>query len=101
MRIMPSAPGYKRDYAQESRTAKRRGEDKDNASRKRAARSKPKCNGDVDHIDGNPQNNSPSNLRCVSVKSNRSFSRKGSGSSKYGNGKRKPKSEAQNARAYN
>ena len=53
---MPSAAGYVRDYNQEMKTAKRRGEHRDNASRKRASRAKSCGPGmEVDHKDGNPQ----------------------------------------------
>lgn len=83
---MPSSPNYVRDYKQERKTALKRGEGKDNASRKRATRSynkrNGKCKGDVDHIDGNPKNNSPSNLRCKPKSKNRSFERNGSAGKK-------------------
>ena len=36
--IIPSAPGYKRDYAKEQATASSRGEDKDRAQRNKARR---------------------------------------------------------------
>lgn len=76
---MPSSPNYRRNYTQERKTALKRGEQQDNASRKRASRAHAKkngkCKGDVDHKDGNPKNNSPSNLRCVSKGKNRSFKR--------------------------
>jgi hypothetical protein len=35
---MPSAPGYKRDYKTEQKTASKRGEDKDRAMRNKARR---------------------------------------------------------------
>lgn len=76
---MPSSPNYKRDYKQERKTALKRGDGKKNASRKSARRAyekaKGKCNGDVHHKDGNPKNNAISNLKCVSVRKNRSFAR--------------------------
>jgi len=85
---MPSPEGYKRDYKQEYKTAKRRGEvasgpDGDNAKRK-AARRKLEKEGkvrkgdgkDVDHKNRNPKDNSRSNLRVQSKSENRSFSRK-------------------------
>ena len=85
---MPSPEGYKRDYKQEYKTAKRRGEvasgpNGDNAKRK-AARRKLEKEGkvrkgdgkDVDHKNGNPKDNSRSNLRVKSKSDNRSFSRK-------------------------
>lgn len=37
---------------------------------------------DVDHKDGNPRNNRPSNHRVVSKRANRSFRRKGVSASK-------------------
>lgn len=85
---MPSPEGYKRDYKQEYKTAKKRGEvasgpNGDNAKRK-AARRKLEKEGkvrkgdgkDVDHRNGNPKDNSRSNLRVKSKSDNRSFSRK-------------------------
>ena len=85
---MPSPEGYKRDYKQEYKTAKRRGEvasgsDGDNAKRK-AARRRLEKEGkvrkgdgkDVDHKNGNPKDNSRKNLRVQSKSDNRSFSRK-------------------------
>lgn len=85
---MPSPEGYKRDYKQEYKTAKRRGEvssgsNGDNAKRK-AARRKLEKEGkvrkgdgkDVDHKNGNPKDNSRGNLRVKSKSDNRSFSRK-------------------------
>lgn len=85
---MPSPEGYKRNYRQEYKTAKKRGEvasgpNGDNAKRK-AARRKLEKEGkvrkgdgkDVDHKNGNPKDNSRSNLRVQSKSENRSFSRK-------------------------
>lgn len=79
---MPSAPGYKRNYRQESRTAKRRGENVDNKYRKRARRKlesegkvRPFDGKDVDHKNGNPKNNSRSNLTAKTRSANRSFAR--------------------------
>ena len=85
---MPSPEGYKRDYKQEYKTAKRRGEvasgpNGDNAKRK-AARRKLEKEGkvrkgdgkEVDHKNRNPKDNSRSNLRVQSKSENRSFSRK-------------------------
>lgn len=52
---MPSAPGYKRDYKQEQRTATSRGEDKDRAQRNKARRHATAAGkvkkGDGKHID--------------------------------------------------
>lgn len=79
---MPSSPGYRRDYKQEARTAKRRGEHIDNKYRKRARRKlekegrvRPFDGKDVDHLNGNPKDNSKKNLKAKSVSSNRSFPR--------------------------
>ncbi len=85
---MPSSPGYKRDYKQEYKTAKKRGEvgtgpNGDNAKRKAARRKleaegkvRPHDGKDVDHKNRNPKDNSRSNLRVQSKSKNRSFSRK-------------------------
>lgn len=90
---MPSSPGYKRDYAQERRTAIRRGEtlgsNSDNAKRKRLRRQFEKAGKvhkgdgkDVDHK--NPLSkggaNRVSNGRVVSASNNRSFPRNKDGS---------------------
>ena len=76
---MPSSPSYVRNYAQEAKTAAKRGEKPKNASRKAAKRAYEgrfgKCGGDVDHRDGNALNNNLSNLRCVAPTKNRSFAR--------------------------
>ena len=77
--MCPSSPSYIRNYAQESRTAAKRGEKPKNASRKAAKRAYEarygKCAGDVDHRDGNALNNNMSNLRCRNASANRSFAR--------------------------
>lgn len=80
---MPSSPGYKRNYRQEAKTAKRRGETKDNKYRKRARRKlekegrvKPFDGKDVDHKNRNVKNNSRKNLRAISKSKNRSVKRK-------------------------
>lgn len=90
---IPSSKNYTRDYRQEAKTAKRRGENKDNASRKRARRKYIRLHGeaaargkDIDHADRNPKNNGKKNLKAKSASANRSFSRKRN-SKKYGNGK--------------
>lgn len=84
---MPSSPGYKRNYAQEYRTAKRRGEvgtgsNGENASRKRARRKLEKAGKvrkndgkDVAHKNNNPRDNSRKNLSVQSKSKNRSFKR--------------------------
>lgn len=83
---MPSSPGYKRDYAQERRTAIKRGEtskgsSSGDAQRHRARRILEKKLGnaalkgkDVDHIRTiqSGGTNAASNLRTRSVHSNRS-----------------------------
>lgn len=76
---MPSAPGYKRKYAQEKKTSDARGEKPERAARNRgrlivkkklgAAAIKGK---DVDHKDRNTANNSTSNLTLKKPSVNRS-----------------------------
>jgi hypothetical protein len=93
---MPSSPGYKRDYTQEYKTAKRRGEigtgsDSDNAKRKRLRRQFEK-DGKVREHDGKDVDhkkplskggsNAKSNGRVVSASANRSFPRNPDGSMK-------------------
>ena len=41
------------------------------------------CNGDVNHKDGNPENNALSNLECVSQKANRGWRGQKGGAKKY------------------
>lgn len=84
---MPSSPNYRRDYKQEYRTAKKRGEvssgsDGDNAKRKRLRRKmekegKVKKGQDVDHKVplSKGGSNSTKNARAVSPSENRSFPR--------------------------
>lgn len=90
---MPSSPNYKRDYKQEYKTQKLRGEvggsDSDNAKRKRARRlalrmGMVKKGQDVDHKRplSKGGSNAPSNLRPASPGKNRSFPRKADGSMK-------------------
>jgi len=93
---MPSSPGYKRDYTQEYKTAKARGEvaggpSGDNAKRKRLRRQLEKSGKvhkgdgkDVDHKKPLSKGgaNSKSNARVVSASTNRSFPRKSDGSMK-------------------
>lgn len=92
---MPSSKNYIRDYRQEKKTARRRGEHIDNKYRKRARRKFIRLNGesaaagkDIDHKNRNPKSNGKSNLRAQKPSTNRSYSRK-KNSKKYGNGKRK------------
>ena len=76
---MPSSPGYIRNYTQEKKTSDARGEGVKNKNRKQAKRNYEKaagkCSGDVDHKDGNTNNNKKSNLRCVPASKNRSYPR--------------------------
>lgn len=86
-----------RDYKQEYKTAKRRGEvgtgpNGDNASRKRARRALEKAGvvrkgdgKDVAHKNGNPKDNRTSNLKATTKRSNRSYPRTSTA------GKRNPK----------
>lgn len=77
---MPSSKNYVRDYQQEQKTAKARGEDKDKAKRNKARRDYEKAHGnlpsnvDVDHKKKLAQGggNSMSNLRARSQSANRS-----------------------------
>lgn len=72
-----------RDYAKERANYFKKPEQMaNNASRKRARRLaeklgivKPNDGKDLGHKDGNPQNNSPSNLKAESIRSNRSYPR--------------------------
>lgn len=88
---MPSSPGYRRDYRQEAKTAKQRGEDKGSAERHRLRYAatklgmvKPGDGKDVDHKKALSKGgaNSISNARVVSVHENRSFPRNKDGSMK-------------------
>lgn len=93
---MPSSPGYKRDYRQEYKTAKARGEvgtggDSDNAKRLKLRRQMVKAGRvskgdgkDVDHKVplSKGGSNSTSNARVRSPGTNRSFPRNSDGSMK-------------------
>lgn len=88
---MPSSPNYKRDYKQEARTAKARGEDKDNAARKRARYAlekegvvRPHDGKDVGHKQALSKggSNDRGNLEVQDRSANRSFSRNKDGSMK-------------------
>jgi hypothetical protein len=88
---MPSSPGYKRDYAQELVTLKKRGEDKLNLERKRAryalqkaGKVKPHDGKDVGHVKALKRGgtNAPSNLQVQDDSANRSFARNKDGSMK-------------------
>lgn len=83
---MPSSPNYKRDYKRERQLQLKSSKSnlKANASRKAARRKLEKAGvvkkgdgKDVDHKNGNPNDNSRGNLRAQKKSSNRSFSRTG------------------------
>ena len=90
---MPSSPNYVRDYAQETRTAKKRGEvggsDSDNAKRKRLRRlalkkGMVKPGQDLDHKKALSKGgaNTLANARASTPSDNRSFPRNKDGSMK-------------------
>ena len=88
---MPSSKNYKRDYAQEARTMKERGQDKDNAERHRARYAMEKAGKvhvgdgkDVGHKRalGRGGSNTLSNLEVQNPGANRSFARNSDGSMK-------------------
>lgn len=88
---MPSSPNYVRDYAQEWKTAKKRGEDKDNAARHRLRRKavklgmvKPNDGKDIDHKKALSKggSNTIKNARVTTPSENRSFPRHKDGSMK-------------------
>ena len=89
---MPSSPNYKRDYKRERQLQSTPTELAKNASRKQAGR-KLETKGivskgdgkDVDHKNGNPNDNSLKNLTAKPKSVNRSFPRKAN-SSKYAKG---------------
>ncbi len=87
---MPSSPNYQRDYAEETKTAKARGEtggaDSGNAVRHRARRKAlklgmVKSGQDLDHKKpiSKGGSNSPSNFRAETPHDNRSFPRRADG----------------------
>jgi len=91
---MPSSPSYIRDYAQEQKTARARGETKDRAKRN-AARAKLKKSGvnvsgkDVDHKKGIGGGNGKANLRTQSKSTNRAAGgRKGNRTGKAAGGRK-------------
>lgn len=85
---MPSPKGYKRDYKQEAKTAKKRGEQgtgsssgsavRHRARRKMLKKKKVKKGQDVHHVSPLRKriDNSMSNLKATTPSKNRSFSRK-------------------------
>lgn len=88
---MPSAPGYKRDFKQETKTSNARGEKPKRAERNRARYKLEKLgmvkvgdHKDVDHKTpvSKGGTNARSNLRVESAAKNRSFPRKPDGSMK-------------------
>jgi hypothetical protein len=102
---MPSSPSYKRDYTQEYKTAKSRGENgtgtnSDNAKRQRLRREmvakgkvKPGDGKDVDHKKALNKGgaNTTANARVTTPSINRSFSRNPDGSMKQNDGARRQK----------
>ena len=102
---MPSSPGYRRNYAQEYKTAKARGEvgtggDSDNAKRLKLRRQMVKDGRvkkgdgkDVDHVKmlSKGGSNSVSNARVRSASANRSFPRNSDGSAKSNGGTKRSK----------
>lgn len=88
---MPSSPGYKRDYKQETKTSNARGEKPKRAARNRARYKLEKLGmvykgdgKDVDHKTpvSKGGGNARSNLRVVDDNKNRSFPRNPNGSMK-------------------
>lgn len=81
------ARNYKKEYANYQGTEEQK---KNRAARNKArrqaikdGRAKKGDGKDVDHKDGSPRNNDPKNLRVVSKRTNRSFSRKSKDRSKH------------------
>jgi len=78
---MPSSPNYKRNYKQEAKTetkARKKKRSSRNKARQtliKAGKAKVGDGKDVDHKDGNANNNKKSNLRVTSKKKNRSYAR--------------------------
>ena len=97
---MPSSPNYKRNYKEEWKDAKARGEGDDNAQRHRARYEMEKA-GKVHKNDGvdighkkaikRGGTNAPSNLKVQSVSENRSFARNKDGSMKSETSRREKK----------
>ena len=97
---MPSSPGYKRNYKEEWKDAKARGEGDDNAQRHRARYEMEKA-GKVHRNDGKDVGhktvikrggiNALSNLKVQSVSENRSFARGKDGSMKSETSRREKK----------
>ena len=97
---MPSSPGYKRNYKEEWKDAKARGEGDDNAQRHRARYEMEKA-GKVHKNDGvdighkkaisKGGTNAAGNLKVQSVSENRSFARNKDGSMKSETSRREKK----------
>jgi 5-methylcytosine-specific restriction endonuclease McrA len=88
---MASPPGYKRNYKEEEKTAKARGEDVGNAERHKARRLelkkglvRPHDGNDVDHIKpiSKGGHTTAGNLRVESAHQNRSYKRTHTGAIK-------------------
>ena len=97
---MPSSPNYKRDYAQETKTSKARGEYDKTLARNRARRAMitegeaARNDGrDVGHIKalGRGGANTRDNMEMQSAKANRSFARNADGSMKSETSKKERK----------
>jgi len=77
------ARDYKKEYANyHSKPSQKKKRASRNAARRKlqaGGRVKKGSNMDVHHVDGNPLNNSPKNLRVVNRSENRSFARTSSG----------------------
>ena len=87
---MPSSKNYKRNYAQEAKYESSPSQKEKRASRGRARYALMKKGKvrlgdglDVDHKDGNANNNSPSNWKVTTKKDNRGFPRDSHSSKKY------------------
>ena len=81
---MPIRPSRKnRDYGAEYRNYQGSSEQKKRRAKRNSANKKKKCKlGDDAHIDNNPNNNAPSNLKCQKKSKNRSFKRNKKGGHK-------------------
>lgn len=74
---MPNSKHAKRNYAKEYANYHSKPAQRKNRSSRTMASRKLKCpkGKEVGHKDGNPRNNARSNLKCQTVKSNRSYKR--------------------------
>jgi hypothetical protein len=81
--LMPSSPGYKRNYKQEYKNYQGSEEQKQKRASRNKVRRQAMRDGrvklgdgmDIDHKNGNPKDNSKSNTRVVRKSTNRSFPR--------------------------